>query len=55
VFSNAVLHWVDNHKKVLDRIYRSLKPGGRILLQFGGKGNAASAFVTLDEILNDKK
>ena len=34
VFSNAALHWVDDHTIVLEGIYRSLKPGGRILLQF---------------------
>lgn len=40
VFSNAVLHWVKDHKPVVDGMYRSLKPGGKILLQMGGQGNA---------------
>lgn len=55
VFSNAALHWVDDHAKVLEGIYKSLKPGGRILLQFGGEGNASAAFLILDEIINDEK
>ena len=55
VFSNAALHWVDNHTKVLNGIYKSLKPGGRILLQFGGKGNASQAFLIINEMINDKK
>ncbi len=55
VFSNAALHWVDDHTKVLDGIRRSLKPGGRLLLQFGGKGNASSAFDILEEMIKDKK
>jgi trans-aconitate 2-methyltransferase len=40
VFSNAALHWLKNHEPVLHGIHRALKPGGRILLQMGGKGNA---------------
>lgn len=50
VFSNAALHWVDDHKKVLEGINRSLKPGGRFLIQTGGTGNAAAAFETIREM-----
>ncbi len=50
VFSNAALHWVDDHGKVLEGINRSLKPGGRFLIQTGGTGNAAAAFETLKEM-----
>jgi trans-aconitate 2-methyltransferase len=39
VFSNAVLHWVSDHRSVLKGISRGLKKPGRILLQMGGKGN----------------
>jgi trans-aconitate methyltransferase len=39
VFSNAVLHWVRDHRSVLKGISRSLKKPGRILLQMGGRGN----------------
>jgi trans-aconitate 2-methyltransferase len=39
VFSNAALHWVLDHRPVLQGIFSSLKHGGRILLQMGGKGN----------------
>jgi trans-aconitate methyltransferase len=50
VFSNAALHWVDDHGKVLEGIHRSLKPGGRFLIQTGGTGNAAAAFETVKEM-----
>lgn len=39
VFSNAVLHWVKPPKQALSSIYMSLKPGGRFIAEFGGKGN----------------
>ena len=42
VFSNATLHWVVDHRPVLQGISRALTNGGRCLLQMGGKGNAAA-------------
>lgn len=55
VFSNAALHWVDDHSKVLRGIYNSLKPGGKILLQMGGKGNASAAFGIINEMASMRK
>jgi len=40
-FSNATLHWIIDHVPVLNGIAQSLKPLGKVLLQMGGKGNAA--------------
>ncbi len=37
--SFSALHWVIDHRPVLAGIYRALKPGGRVLMQFGGRGN----------------
>jgi len=51
VFSNAALHWICDHKPVLAGIARSLRPGGKMLIQMGGKGNAAQAFEALDALL----
>jgi len=50
VFSNAALHWVDDHRKVFEGIHRCLKPGGRFLIQTGGKGNAAAAYEIVNEM-----
>lgn len=50
VFSNAALHWVKNHKPVLNGIFKCLKSGGKILLQMGGKGNAREILSVLEEI-----
>jgi trans-aconitate 2-methyltransferase len=41
VISFACLHWVIDHRPVLSGIRRALRPAGKVLLQFGGKGNAA--------------
>ncbi|MBS7526084.1 methyltransferase domain-containing protein [Fusibacter paucivorans] len=41
VFSNAVLHWVLEKERVLESIYQVLKPGGRMVVEFGGKDNCS--------------
>jgi trans-aconitate methyltransferase len=48
VFSNAVLHWVLEHRPVLAGIARSLKPGGRCVLQMGGRGNGADVILAFN-------
>jgi trans-aconitate methyltransferase len=50
VFSNAALHWIIDHRPVLEGVRRSLKPGGRLLFQMGGKGNAQSILALIDEL-----
>jgi trans-aconitate 2-methyltransferase len=50
VFSNAALHWVKNHQPIVQGLYRSLKPNGKILLQMGGKGNAKEVLTVLEEL-----
>jgi len=40
VFSNAVLHWVKNHKAVLVQLKNHLHKKSKILFQMGGYGNA---------------
>jgi trans-aconitate methyltransferase len=47
VFSNAVLHWVDDHDAALSGIFRSLRQGGRFVAEFGGHGNVGAIMVAL--------
>jgi len=51
VFSNAALHWIRDHASVLAGISRSLKEGGRFLLQMGGRGNVADLIAVLDAMV----
>ena len=55
VFSNACLHWVTDHMPVLEGVRRSLKPSGRMLLQMGGRGNAATILGIMDGIVKEDK
>jgi trans-aconitate 2-methyltransferase len=47
VFSNAALHWVDDHDAILHGTASVLKRGGRLVISCGGKGNAHDVFVAL--------
>ena len=40
IFSNAVFHWIDDHKKLVKNISKNLKSGGEFVFEFGGKGCA---------------
>jgi trans-aconitate 2-methyltransferase len=51
VFSNAALHWITNQSAVLFAVQKSLKPGGRLLFQMAGKGNAQNVLAVLDEMM----
>jgi len=42
VFSNAVLHWVKDHKTLLELLYRALKPSGKLRVSFAGEGNCST-------------
>jgi trans-aconitate 2-methyltransferase len=44
-FSNAALHWIQEQDLLLGRVFSALKPGGRLLFQMGGYGNAAGFFA----------
>lgn len=39
VFSNAALHWMKRAEGVIAGVANCLKPGGRFVGEFGGKGN----------------
>jgi trans-aconitate methyltransferase len=49
VFSNATLHWVKQPKQALNCIYQSLRPSGRFVAEFGGRGNVQ---MITNEIIN---
>jgi trans-aconitate methyltransferase len=50
IFSNAVLHWVDDHPAFLAGCARLLKPHGRLLISCGGRGNASGIIAVLNDL-----
>ncbi|MEH7234610.1 class I SAM-dependent methyltransferase [Bacillus sp. JJ1562] len=51
VFSNAALHWMKNAEKVVESIQGALRPGGRLVAEFGGKGNVQTVISGISEVL----
>lgn len=49
-FSNATLHWVRDHPRVLRAVARALRRGGRLLFQMGGRGNGQEILRKLEEL-----
>jgi trans-aconitate methyltransferase len=47
VFSNATLHWILEPEKVIAGIAKILRPGGRFVAEFGGKGNVAELLAAV--------
>ncbi|WP_205512195.1 class I SAM-dependent methyltransferase [Longitalea arenae] len=51
LFSNAVLHWVTEKEQAIQSMYNNLKPGGRLVLEMGGKGNVQMIINALKKAL----
>lgn len=53
VFSNAALHWMRQPEAVIRCVDAALKPNGRFVAEFGGKGNVAAVVTALQQALLD--
>jgi trans-aconitate methyltransferase len=55
VFSNAVLHWILNHKKVFERLWQILNSGGQLLIQCGGHRNLTKTLSIINKVRKSKE
>ncbi len=53
VFSNAVLHWVLEPERAVTGIADALKPGGRFVAEFGGRGNVDRIVSAVRAVLDE--
>ncbi len=51
VFSNAALHWILDYDAVASAMFRALRPGGRLAVEFGGFCNIAAIRTALRAVL----
>ena len=47
VLSNAALHWMTEPDRVIDGVWRALRPNGRYVAEMGGYGNVATVAAAL--------
>ncbi len=52
IFSNAALHWIRDHRPVVQGMFNALKPGGRVLVQMGGRGNAGAVVQAMERVIS---
>jgi len=52
VFSNATIHWIKDQRALALAIRRALKPGGRFVAEFGGKGNLRAVRAALKRAMS---
>ena len=55
VFSNATLHWINDHGKLLRNVFKALKDKGAARFQFAGDGNCSNLIRILKEVTSAKK
>ena len=51
VFSNATLHWVREHDKLLQKVRQGLRPEGVLRFNFAGDGNCSRFFRVVREAM----
>jgi trans-aconitate 2-methyltransferase len=50
IFSNATFHWISDHDALFAALHRTLKPGGRLVAQCGGRGNIDRFRLLAEEV-----
>lgn len=47
IYSNAALHWVKDHQRLLQNVYKALRTGGILRFNFAGDGNCSHLFKVI--------
>lgn len=55
VFSNAALHWIHDHQRLLKAIHRALHADGQVRTSFSGDQNCLHFKTTLREVIEEEK
>lgn len=51
IYSNATLHWIKDHKRLLKNVHRALHVGGRIRFNFAADGNCSYFYKVIREAM----
>jgi trans-aconitate 2-methyltransferase len=53
IFSNAALHWMKPPEAVVNCMWQALKPNGRLIVEFGGKGNVEKIIQAIYTVIQE--
>jgi trans-aconitate 2-methyltransferase len=51
IFSNATLHWIVDHRNLLNRTYKALRKQGIIRFNFAGDGNCSTFISVIKKVM----
>jgi trans-aconitate 2-methyltransferase len=54
-FSNATFHWILDHRRLFERLFSALRPGGKLEAQCGGIGNLDEFLNSLENVNGDER
>ena len=52
IFSNATLHWIKDHQKLLDSCHSALRKNGMIRFNFAAEGNCSSLIMVVKDVMH---
>lgn len=52
IYSNAALHWIKDHERLLGNSFSALKPNGLLTWNFAGDGNCTTFFDIVKTVMN---
>ena len=55
IISNATLHWVKDHKKLITNVYSALKSNGIARFNFAADGNCSNFFEVIKKMMKQPK
>ncbi len=55
IFSNAALHWIKDHNRLLQNSYAALKAGGILIWDFGSNGNCSNFLEVIQKKITEDK
>lgn len=55
VFSNATLHWIKDHRRLLKNVYDALRPGGVCRFNFAADGNCSQFNGVVRELMKEPR
>jgi trans-aconitate 2-methyltransferase len=55
IFSTATFHWIMDHERLFGHLAKHLKPGGKLVVQCGGRGNIARTLAVTERVMDEDR
>jgi trans-aconitate 2-methyltransferase len=55
IFSTATFHWILDHERLFGCLAQLLRPGGKLAVQCGGKGNIVRTLAATERVMGEER